>query len=143
MSIIQSAWAKGTRQIARPQTANAVHVQVFEYDFSKGEVDTTDILEIGAIPAYARVVDANLYASAALTGVAVGTMSGEFGSTDSARTASDNLFASGNVTATGVTRLSLSELLKRIPTDKDVGLGVTVGAKASSGKLYLELFFVL
>ena len=142
MSIIQSAWSKGTKQIARPQTANAVHTQTFEYDFAKKALAATDILEIGAIPAYAKVIDAKLYADTALADISVGLLTGAFGSTDAARTADATLFASGAVSATAVSRLALSSVLKRAAQDTDVGIGVKAAAAVSAGKLYLELSFI-
>ena len=83
MATIASPISLYQKTAPSPLVAAATIVADFMYDFSYSAVQTTDILEIGALPANSKIVDAYLYAEANLqvgviTGGGSGTANGTF-----------------------------------------------------------------
>ena len=146
-NIIQSLWAKNNLTAHRPQSAGAVHEQRFTYDFASVGVLAAEFLELGVLPANARVVDAQVFAEGSWGAITanIGLLSGEFGVKDNARTLGSELFAAQNVnnTVTAIARLSKpdAQLLDR--TEKHRGIGVQFSADVAAGakKLHLRLFY--
>lgn len=143
MSIIQSDWPLGNRQTVRPQTAGSSHAQLFSFDFSTKAVAAADILEIGELPPFSRIIAASIIAEGDFTGITadVGLMSGTYGSTDASRTVGSQLFA-----AQAVQFASLSKgdaiLLKSVETARGIGVKFSGNVAAAAGKkIHLLLSF--
>lgn len=144
MAIVQSLWAKGNQQSKRPQTAGAVHAQLFSYDASAGLL-AADILEIGELPPGCQIVDAMVFTEGTFTGITanVGLMSGEYGSTDAARTSGTELYSAADLTT--FARLVQKSTLLIAPSVAARGIGVKVSADvtaAAGKKIHLMLFYV-
>ena len=94
MTIFQSDWGKGLQTPPRPQSAGAVHVAKFKY-LAITTLASTDIIEIGVLPAFASISDAILVTEGVWTGITadIGIMSGTVGDELSARTSGSELFA--------------------------------------------------
>lgn len=124
MSLIQSGWAKGSKQIARPQTAFAAHTQLFMFPVPAKGFAAGDVLELAAIPPYSVLSDASLVAVGAFTDatVDVGIMSGEFGDDDATRTIGSELFS--KATPANITRLVSPAALLRPKADKEQAIGI-------------------
>jgi len=134
-SIIQSQWAKNNRAVHRPQSAGAVHEQRFVYDCAALGVLATDILELGVLPANAKIIDAMVFAEGAWGAITA----------DTTRTAGNELFAAQNVnnTVTAAARLSKPAGLLVDPVEKARSIGVVFSADVAAGakKLHLRLFY--
>ncbi len=131
--------------LPRPQTANSTHTARFTYVVS-ANVAATDIIEIGALPAYARVVDASVVAEGAFGAVTakVGFMSGTFGSTDDTRTVGNEFIAAAALDGT-IGRLNKIDALLVDAGDADKGIGVQFSAAvtgAATKKIHVILSFV-
>lgn len=134
MALKQSPWALGSNQSKRPQTSGALHVQRFIYDLSvaANAAAINDIIEIGELPPFCRIIDAKVYTNGTFTGVTadVGIMSGEYGDNDPTRTVGAELYTAVDLTV--MTRLVKSDSLKIAPTESSRGIGVKIlGAAAS------------
>ncbi|MND20863.1 hypothetical protein D3C76_47990 [compost metagenome] len=147
MATQQSAWAKGNRQTVRPQTAGAVHTQLFSFTCS-ANVETTDIIELGELMPFARVCDAIVFTEGTFTGITadIGLMSGNFGDKDSVRTSGNELFAAADLAAAGtaIVRLSKKDMLSLATTEASRGIGVKVSAQvagAATKKIHLLLSY--
>lgn len=141
MAIQQSAWAKGQEQSKRPHSAGAVHTQLFSYDASAGLL-AADTLELGELPPYCKIVDAILFTEGTFTGLTanVGLMSGEYGSTDAARTTGTDIYAAADLTA--FVRLVQKSTLLLASSEASRGIGLRVSADVTAGagkKIHLQL----
>lgn len=144
MAIKQSLWAKGNQQSKRPQTAGAVHTQLFSYDAAAGLL-AADILELGELPPGCRVVDAILFTEGTFTGLTadVGIMSGTYGDPDASRTSGNQLYDDADLTA--VVRLSKRDMLLLAPVEGSRGIGLKVSADVAAGagkKIHLQLSYI-
>lgn len=144
MAIKQSLWAKGNQQSKRPQTAGAVHTQLFSYDAAAGLL-AADILELGELPPNCRVVDAILFTEGAFTGLTadVGIMSGTYGDADSVRTSGAELYDNADLTT--VARMTLKTMLLTAPSEASRGIGLKVSADVTAGagkKIHLQLSYI-
>ena len=144
MAIVQSLWAKGNQQSKRPQTAGAVHAQLYSYDASAGLL-AADILEIGELPPGCQIVDAMVFTEGTFTGLTadVGLMSGTYGDTDAARTSGSEVFNDADLTA--FTRLVQKSTLLIAPSVAARGVGVKVSADVTAGagkKIHLLLSYI-
>lgn len=140
MALIQSSWALGSTPVARPQTAFAVHTELFVMDIPAAGVAVTDIIELGVLPPYAIITDYALITTGALGAgtVTVGFMSGETGETtnadNTARTVGNELFAAGTVINGAVLRMNKTDALIAAPSDKDRSIGILLaGAAITAG----------
>lgn len=143
MATVLSAWAKGQRTPARPQSAGAVHAAKFEFDFSTVAYTASgNVLELGILPAFADIVDAVLIPEGNFGGVtvSVGLLAGEVGDT-SVRVQGTEIFAAATA-LTAAVRLSQVGAFKLASTGVDRGIGVTFSgdvAAAANKKLTLLL----
>lgn len=140
MALIQSAWATGANPVARPQSAFAVHTELFIIDIPAAGVAIADIIELGVLPPYSTIVDYALITTGSLGAgtVTVGFMSGETGETTnadgSARTVGAELFAASTVINGAVLRMSKTDALIAAPSDKDRSIGILLaGAAITAG----------
>lgn len=149
MAIKQSEFAKGGNQSLRPHSAGAVHVTRFVYPVGVAAqaLGAGDILEIGELPPFCRIIDAKLYTNGTFTGLTadVGLMTGAYGDAlDVSRTAGKQLYEAADLTT--LARITKSEPLKIAPVDDlSRGIGITVSAAvpAAAGKyIVLELSYV-
>ncbi|AEY69600.1 hypothetical protein PEp14_00011 [Erwinia phage PEp14] len=134
MALISTQFASGVRPTYRPQTAGALHSQLFHVAIPAGGFASGDILELAILPPYARIVDAQLILAGG-AGVAgqtadVGIMSGEPGEPTnddgSARTMGNELFAGAALD--GIQRLGKTDALFVKKTDKARSIGVKFNA---------------
>lgn len=152
MAIIQTDWAKGILTPPRPQTHGAVHAVRFIVPLDAAgfaalgvaSIGTGDILELGPIMNFGRIIDAIIIAEGAFGGATadVGIMSGKAGSTDASRTSGAELFSAAALT--GVVRASAVTAFTQPSTELERGLGVKFSAaqNAATGKrLTVTLLF--
>lgn len=140
MSIIkQSEWAKGQEMTPYPESAGEVVNVLYEYTNTAGITAATDIVEIGFLPAGARLVDAVFIADE--TGAAtydVGLLSGDAG--DAVSTTRDSGAEIFNDAAdASATRMSLSTGFLITPVDYDRGIGVKASANVAAGATKIRL----
>lgn len=142
MAIIQSIFAKGIRQCVRPQSAGAQHAQLYSIDLSSQALAAGDIIEIGELPPFARFVDAVIIPEGDFTGVTVdiGLMSGEYGSTDAARTVGNQLFAAQAVQYTRMTKGEAC-LIKSVEGSRSIGIKPSAAVAAGVKRLHLLVTF--
>lgn len=139
MAILQSSHAKGLKQTAVAAAAGLVVTEHFTY--SASALAAGDIIELGVLPAGARLVDATLVvddldsnATPTIT-LDVGLMSGSVGSTDGARTCGAELFAANADARTGgVARMSVRGGFRLAPVEADRSVGVKVTAAAATAQ---------
>ena len=140
MAIKQSLWALFKQTAARPVTSGAVTKQEFYYDASAGLL-AADIVDLGVLPANAKLVDAYIYADASIGTVnaTVGVMSGDHGSTDSGRTLGTEIFNGTAITNahTAIVRMTnpAAPKLASGKTDRSIGLQVSADVAAGSNKI--------
>lgn len=140
MAIVQSKWGSGLLQAPVAAHAGVVVCEKYEYTLT-ANMASTDILELGVLPAYNTVVDAVLITDNLGAGVTVdvGIMSGVKGDTDATRTSGNQLFASAANNT--VVRMSKADGFRIAPTDADrsIGLKVSGAVTAASQKITLVL----
>lgn len=140
MAIKQSPWALFKRTAARPLTSGAVTRQEFYYDASAGLL-AADIVDLGVLPANAKIVNAQIYADASIgtTNATVGIMSGDLGSTDSSRTLGTEIFNAAAITNahTAIVNLTAPSALNLAAgvSDRSIGLQVSADVVAGAGKI--------
>lgn len=135
MAIKQSNYSKSVASPPRPQTSGAVHVARFTYEV-KADVAAADIVEIGILPGYAKIVDAALYTEGAAFGAVtadVGIMSGEVGSLDAGRTVGNEVFAAQSLANTNTTLARMTKVDPHLlaPVEKHRGVGLKFSALAA------------
>ncbi|MGH2343385.1 hypothetical protein ACRC7T_18120 [Segnochrobactraceae bacterium EtOH-i3] len=144
MTIIQSDWATGRKTAPSAYKVGSTHTARFEITLTTN-VATTDIVELGVLPAFSRIIDATLIVEGAFTGTAdVGIMSGPMGSTDTSRTIGNELFAAADLT-TPLQRITKNAgpLLSATEADRSIGVKVSAAVTgASTKKLTLLLSYV-
>lgn len=148
MAIVQSDFGKGSRIASEPRAAGTVHSQRFVFDFTGQSLAAGDILELGVLPAYCRIVDATLItegtAFAAATTADIGFMSGTFGdATDATRTSGNEVFAAADATLR-LQRMAKPDAVLVEPVDYARGIGVKFSAAvaaAATKKVSLILFY--
>lgn len=134
MAIKQSVWAQGLRQAPVSGEAGGVVCEKYEFTVS-ANLASTDIVELGVLPAYHTVVDAVLITGDLGSGVTidVGIMSGIKGDKDSSRTSGNELFAAAANNT--VVRMSKAAGFQIAPVDADRSIGLKVsGAVTGSGQ---------
>lgn len=134
MSLHQSAWAKGRKQAVSPSMAGQIVNVLFIYDIgvgADGALTAADKVEIGTLPAGAKVVDAVL---SGVTGGActatLGIMSGDAGANDAARTVGTDFFAATSING-AATRMSALTAFDVATSDVDRGIGCTISANVA------------
>ena len=149
MAIQRSPWALFKQTAARPVTSGAVTKQEFYYDASAGLL-AADIVDLGVLPANAKILDAYIYADASLgtANATVGIMSGEVGSLDAGRTLGAEILSAAAIGAahTAVVRMTspAAPKLAAGATDRSIGLQVSADIAAGAGKVIrLVLLYTL
>ena len=145
MAIKQSPWASGTLMVARPQTAHAVHEAHFVFDV-KEAVAAADIIEIGALPAYARVIDAAIFAEGAFGAATAkaGFLTGTFGDADSVNRVLGSEFFTAAALDGSLSRLNKADAFNTGGDDTDHAIGVQLSAAATAAagkRIHLVLLF--
>lgn len=134
MAIKQSLWALGIRQA--PVSAEAGGVVCEKYEITvDANLASTDIVELGVLPAYHTVTDAVLITGDLGAGVTldVGIMSGIKGDDDPSRTSNNELFAAA--ANNSVVRMSKAAGFQIAPVEADRSIGLKVsGAVTASGQ---------
>lgn len=128
MAIFQSEHGKRRKMAPTPEQAGQRTTAIFDYTFDVAFAFATDKVEIGVLPAGARVVDM-IFVPANLNGnFSVGIMSGVAGAPDDARTVGAE-FLSATALASAVVRMSAATGFNVAPlADVDRGIGVTGSA---------------
>lgn len=126
MAIRQTELATGQQQAPQAYTSGAVACYVSTFTIPTGmTVATTDIIEIGVLPAYSRIVDATLIPKGnfgASVTADVGIMSGEVGDPTSTRTSGDEVF--DGATLTGLVRMTDVDAVLVAASDDHRSVGV-------------------
>lgn len=133
MSLIQSATAKRRNTPPVPQQAGILAKAIFEHTFTTNYTAATDILELGMLPATARLVGATLIGTAlgALT-ADVGLMDGEAGEYDETRNSGNEIFNDASVN-NAETDATLASCLAVTPSDRHRGIGVILSGNVTAG----------
>lgn len=153
MPLFHSAYVRGALRVPAPQSAGEVVATRFEYTLPTAQNVDGNIIELGILPAHARLVDAILDIDDLDSGTAlvldVGIMSGKPGEAldeaGNARTNGDELF-DGITTgqAGGVVRPTLAKAFRIAPVAYDRSIGVTVvtdSGTAVAGKIGLTVLY--
>lgn len=140
MAIFRSDFSKGLRTPPTPFSAGDVKAARFTYTFNDA-ANSSDIIEIGVLPARSRVMSAFVITEGTFTGITanIGLMSGTVGSTDTGRTSGSELFSAVNLATanTTVQQLSLSTgpLIAVSESDRGIGVVLSGSVSASSSKI--------
>ena len=125
--LFQSKTAKRRSTPPVAYQAGMVALAVFEHTFTTAFTAATDILEIGLLPAGAKIVRTTLIPTnmVAATLADVGLMTGEAGEYDETRTSGNQIF--NDVAATGAEKqATMVNLLAITPDETHRGIGVTL-----------------
>lgn len=141
MAIQQSDFGRRIKVAPTPEQSGQVTAAIFDYAFAAAYAFATDKIEIGVLPAGARVVDMTILAAGVNGNISVGLMSGEVGSTDNARTCGAE-FASAVAMTTTLTRLTAQTGWNIAPAEVDRSIGIFGSADIAAGvksfKIILE-----
>lgn len=146
MAIKQSLWALFKQTAARCLSSGDVCKQEFYYDASAGLL-AADIVDLGVLPAMAKITDAYLYADVSIgtTNATVGIMSGDLGSTDGSRTLGSEIFSAAAITNahTAIVRMTnpAAPKLAAGSVDRSIGLQVSADVAAGAGKIIRLVVF--
>lgn len=125
MALLQSETVKRRHSTPSPHTAGIVAVAKFSF---KGVIKTSDVLEIGILPATAQLISASLISTSAETAIKaeVGIMTGEAGTDPTvARTVGTEILAATTIVST-TANATLAKCIAIAPKPVDRGIGVTV-----------------
>lgn len=126
----QSKTAKGRYTPPVPYQAGMVATAIFEHVFNTAFTSATDILEIGALPATAKIISATCLSTnlAATTTADIGVMNGEAGEKDAARAlTADLLYNNLNVAGAATENAAaVVDCLGIVATGWHRGVGVTL-----------------
>lgn len=149
MALISTQYASGVKPTFRPQTAGALHSQLFIVPIPAGGFAKDDILELAQLPPYARIVDAQLvFVGAPVAGATadVGLLTGEPGEPTnedgSVRTIGNELFSGGALD--GIQRLGNTNalLIKKSDRARSIGVKFNAAVPFVAGKqIGLQLHF--
>ncbi|UFM64239.1 hypothetical protein LOS78_01830 [Paracoccus sp. MA] len=131
------------RQMPSPYVAHQPVTTIITHEFSEA-VASTDILELAALPPYCKIVSIEMIGSGTgATTFTVGFMSGEFGSSDPARTLGNELF---NAVAAGdKAEAAIPALAALAVTDSIRSIGVRPSANVAANpatKLHFRISYV-
>jgi hypothetical protein len=150
VALIQSKFAKGLIGFASAENAGGIVAKRFFYTLAAAPA-AGDILELGCLPAYHRLIDAILDGDDLDTGGSpaivadVGIMSGSFGTNDNTRTCGAEIFSASTLfQAGGVLRPTLKTAFRTAITDADRSIGVkftTIAATFAAGDIGLTLLY--
>lgn len=140
MALVKSDHAKGRLQA--PIAAEAGNVVTARYEIDLGAIGATDVVELGILPAYSRIVDATLVTDG-LGGTSitadVGVMSDAPGETDASTTVGAEVFDDAAVTAAGVVRASATAGFLLATSETDRAVGLVLSGTIAGGKVVLLL----
>lgn len=129
MALFQSDWGLRRKTPPRPQSAGAVHVARFNYVFNSALAFATDRLELGVLPAFARICDAIFIPNTAIAATCqIGFMSGDVGDPSNARTVGAELFAAGTGANATLVRMLLPSAFKLPAAQVDRSIGIQFAA---------------
>lgn len=145
MAIRKSKYTGGMsrKQQASPYVANQPVTIVLSHDFTDG-LPAGDILELAAIPPFCKVVMATLQTvgTAAIT-ITAGTMSGEYGSNDPARTSGTELFNAAVPTTQVDATLVALVAIPVADVARSIGIRASAAIPANPAtKLHLRLSYI-
>lgn len=156
MTLHHSKYARGGLRTPAPQSAGEVVAARFEHTLTTAQNVAGDIIELGILPANARVVDVVMdiddletETTAPTLAIDVGIMSGDVGESldedGNARTSGDELL-DGDTTgqAGGVVRATLAKAFRVAPTGKDRSIGlkvVTASTAAAEGVIGVTVYY--
>lgn len=135
MSLFQTAAVKSRRTY--PPTAfqaGQMMAAVFEHTFDEAFTAASDILEIGLLPAGAKLLEATLISGALGSGVTatLSVMDGEPGAKDSARAAATDI-QTGIAAHSATTPLNVNTLTAFPASDSHRALGLEFSADITAG----------
>ena len=138
MTIKQSNWAKGINVTTTSDCSGEVVHEKFTFTVS-ADLASTDIVELGVLPAFCTVVDAILDSGSLGAGVTItsGIMSGVVGDKDAARTCGSELFSA--VANNAIVRPSTSSAFTIAPVNADRSLGVKVSGNVTAANQVVAL----
>ena len=142
MAIKKSTYTGGNarKQLPNPYVANTPAEVLITHTFTDA-LAAADILELAYLPAYCRVLSAEVFAAGTgATTFDIGFMTGDVGSPDAARVLTPDLF--DDVTPTTQASASLGTLaaIAAAPVPRSIGVKPSADVAASgTKKLYLRL----
>ena len=142
---LQSDLVVGTRTVPQAFTAGAVVAYLVDITIPTGvTLGTSDIVELGVLPAFHRVVDAMVVAASGFTDekADIGIMTGAVGDDgDATRTSGNELF--DDVGLTALARMTKSAAIVLASTDKDRSIGMKFTASLTGAGQTVTLQFLL
>lgn len=131
--LFQSKTAKRRTTPPVPYQAGMVAFALFQHTFTQAFTAATDILEIGTLPAGARLISARLISTglAASTAIDVGLLSGEAGQYDETRDIGDEIFTAAAMNQEHAA--TLTKCLSFDPAEVHRGIGVTLTQNQTVG----------
>lgn len=144
MSLIQGKYGKRGATAINPSEAGVVACVIYELDMAAQAVNTTDIVELGPFPAFAKLIDMTVLGVGvgAITAT-VGMLNGEAGNPDNARAlvgGTSNVITAGSIAASAEAPASKLACIKLPVAQDHRGIGVTLSANEAAGagkKLYV------
>jgi len=133
MTMIQTKQAEWREPVAVPFTAGIETVNIYEVDLSGGIDVSADMIEVGLIPAHAKIT--GITAIGASTGAVtadIGILSGEWGENDDTRTIDTVLMNDvnlNNATAEG----AIDTLTDVAASDANRSIGMNFSADIAAG----------
>lgn len=149
MALIQGRYGKRGATAINPCEAGVTASIVYELDMAAQAVNTTDVVELGPLPAKAQLIGATVIGTAvgAITAT-VGLLTGEAGdplSTRALEGGASDFITAGNIddTETAATRAAC---LGVAPSDTHRGVGCTISANEAAGagkkiRVVLQYFY--
>lgn len=138
MALVQNDHAKGVKQTPVPAEYGVAVTARFSYDLDT-DLSVGDIIEMGALPANATVVDMVLDSDdldsngTPTLALDVGLMSGAYQDADDARTCGNEFYAADTTAqAGGITRMSKQAGFRVAKTQADRGIGVKIETAAAT-----------
>lgn len=146
MAIKQTEFFKGMarRELPVPHKAGDVQEVILTHTFTEA-VNTTDVLELFALPAGLRVTHFEFASeNQSAANINVGFMSGTPGSTDAARTSGTELVSAAAIVSTGtVTALAALAAISSSDGHRSIGLvPATNIAAGGTKKLHVKMRYV-
>lgn len=128
----QTPEAKGTAPVIGQHLAGAVCSQAFTYDFGTAYTTASDKIELGYLPASAKLRGARLVSSGLTSTITVGVLAGEAGKNDDTRALTADLFSAVAVNGEHTTTLAKA-LAVTADENADKAIGATVAADVAAG----------
>lgn len=146
-AIVQTDEAKGIVQVPTPRSAGDVHFYQFILDLSATAIDTSDnIVEIGRLPAFCKVVDAEISTVGTWTSntADVGYLSGTAGDADLTRTlGSELIFDDADLTTTTEMTPVKRRAATAVAYDRGIGITLALDSTAVASKIVqLDLWYI-